>query len=915
MCVNLCSTFNIYKTYTLCGESFAKPAKEEKKWWKRTLTTLVENTEDIKDTNKGHASGWRSIFGKKGLITGAAMILIPLMIDIFKDPMKNLANFMGNFLGIGDNTDGKRTDASGNVVSNDDVLERIAMAGAKIGSGAMKSADNIRKLLGGEAVEANKFETGIAKAIQKGKSIGTKFANTTFGSKVVGAGSATGDMISTFSKEAVKAIKNADAWLTSKVRGIDNKAIRGILNALLAVVESPATLGRFSGKIAKTFASGALTIGAGLGTGGVATVVFGTYGAITGFSDAETAKLFGISKGDVTTGMKAISSIVKAFFSTGWFFLLDIANDICVSVTGFDAIRAIVDLIYATFTDKESVEKLQASRSNFEAGHAQYVDLASQLGIETDISLDAYSDKVNRGFFGKVTDTAGKGFDMTKRFFFGNKGDTDKYQQALDLKAKLENMDASVKETEAYKQLVKDNEEALANYATSENILVRMGDTASKAFSSVSNFFKDTFEEIGKAGTEIIGYSEVDAIPLGSMFTTGKPTDTGIIGGIKTAMFYVIRGFLSIGKVFSAGLDIAGKALGKVVDGGKAVVNTVSDFAGNTVDKVKSGAASMKEKGSNFLGNVKNTASNIWSGVKSFFSGEGGVGGEVQSNMLSRYNVTSNFGKRNLTGEIEGHSGIDLNGGKNFPVESFTAGKVVKVVNMYKPDTGSLSNRDGGGFGNHVIVQNDDNTFSYYAHLNKVAVSNGDTVSPGQIIGLQGHTGRSTGSHLHYEVRQSRTKGTSIDPVVYLKNYKTGVPYTPGDTANTEFTTGTLDTGAGLSGYVSYFGDVLSQITAPMKEIVSKFRGVLSGILGEKGEKTDSDGPSPGILASIGNRIGDAVKQFESGSSGSSTISSGKGDYGGVSFGTYQFPTYGKAKLENGSLVDFWNSISWSSSW
>ena len=56
-----------------------------------------------------------------------------------------------------------------------------------------------------------------------------------------------------------------------------------------------------------------------------------------------------------------------------------------------------------------------------------------------------------------------------------------------------------------------------------------------------------------------------------------------------------------------------------------------------------------------------------------------------------------------------------------------------------------------------------------------------------------------------------------------------------------------------------------------------------------------------------GDYVGKHVKQFESGTKGSSTISSGTGDYGGVSFGSYQFPSYKKAVTTDGSLPEFWN--------
>lgn len=901
----------------------ARTAKEEKSWWRKTFTKLVDNTSEIKDSSKEHTFNWASIFSKKGLITGAAIVLLPLLYNVLKDPARFLSGLAGDIgrtivdsvkdlLGFGDD-DGQRTDASGNIITSDDTMERLTMGGMKLGAAASKTITNVSQLLKGVhpddiAGGASKFQQGTAKLIQGGKNIAGYLGNVGLGTSVDGSKNTISGMIDSFIKESGKAIKNAEAWLTSKVAGIDNKAIRTILGAL-SKVAMPSTLAKFSDKIAKPFASGMLKVGTGLATAGVGTIVFGTYGAITGYSDAETAKLFGIDQSNVTKGMKRISSIVKAFFSTGWFFILDILNDICVNLTGFDAIRALVDAIYAAFTSEEDMEKLYANRDKFEAGHAEYIDLASQVGLDTDLSLDAYNDKVNRGFFGKATDAVGGAFGTAKRFVFGNDGDSVKYQQALELQKRLEAMDGTVKSTEAYQLLLKENEEALVTYAESQNLLTRMGDVASKAFGSIGNFFKDSFSNLVDAGQEIIGYANVDDVPLSQIFTAGKPKDKGIGGAIKTAAFYLIRGVMSIGKVIGSGFDAVGRAVESltkstegIISKGTELIREKAPIVAETYDKVKDVAGSAVDGAKNLWSNIKTGASNLWN--KLGFGG--GVGGEVQTNMLSKYNVTSNYGKRNITGQLEGHSGVDLSGGNNFPIESFTAGKVVKVVNKFMPDSGSVNSKDGGGFGNHVIVKNDDGTYSYYAHLNKVGVTDGQTVSPGQIIGLQGHTGRSTGSHLHYEVRQSMTKGSSIDPVAYLKSYKTGVPYQAGDVNSTEFTTGTEPTATGLAGFVESMSNVMTEAMSPFNQILSSMSGVVSSALGHN-TSTGSTSSGMTYTGTSGNRIGDSVKKFESGSSGPLTISGGKGDYGGVSFGTYQFPTYGKTTVTSGNLYNFWN--------
>jgi murein DD-endopeptidase MepM/ murein hydrolase activator NlpD len=61
--------------------------------------------------------------------------------------------------------------------------------------------------------------------------------------------------------------------------------------------------------------------------------------------------------------------------------------------------------------------------------------------------------------------------------------------------------------------------------------------------------------------------------------------------------------------------------------------------------------------------------------------------------------------------------------------------------------------RKGSGFGNLIILQHNLGFRTYYAHLHKIQVKSGSFVHKGQQIGLSGNTGRSTGAHLHYEVR------------------------------------------------------------------------------------------------------------------------------------------------------------------
>ena len=71
----------------------------------------------------------------------------------------------------------------------------------------------------------------------------------------------------------------------------------------------------------------------------------------------------------------------------------------------------------------------------------------------------------------------------------------------------------------------------------------------------------------------------------------------------------------------------------------------------------------------------------------------------------------------------------------------------------------------GGGYGNLVIVDHDDNWRTYYAHLSEIVVEVGQEVRQGELLGGAGTTGYSTGPHLHFEIRY---QGRPVDPHVHL---------------------------------------------------------------------------------------------------------------------------------------------------
>ncbi|MFJ3905270.1 peptidoglycan DD-metalloendopeptidase family protein [Streptomyces sp. NPDC090025] len=81
----------------------------------------------------------------------------------------------------------------------------------------------------------------------------------------------------------------------------------------------------------------------------------------------------------------------------------------------------------------------------------------------------------------------------------------------------------------------------------------------------------------------------------------------------------------------------------------------------------------------------------------------------------------------------------------------------------------------GGSYGNQVVIQHADGTFSQYGHLSSLSVSAGQTVSGGQQIGLSGATGNVTGPHLHFEMRTGPEYGSDIDPLAALRQHGVGI--------------------------------------------------------------------------------------------------------------------------------------------
>ncbi|MFT6083620.1 MAG: murein DD-endopeptidase MepM/ murein hydrolase activator NlpD [Alphaproteobacteria bacterium] len=118
--------------------------------------------------------------------------------------------------------------------------------------------------------------------------------------------------------------------------------------------------------------------------------------------------------------------------------------------------------------------------------------------------------------------------------------------------------------------------------------------------------------------------------------------------------------------------------------------------------------------------------------------------------------LTSNFGYRRdpFTKKGRMHSGIDFAARTGTPLVASGVG-VIKYAGRR------------GGYGNVVEIYHSTGIYSRYAHMSKISVKKGQRVSKGQRVGSVGSTGRSTGAHLHYEIRIGKK---AINPSIFLKN-------------------------------------------------------------------------------------------------------------------------------------------------
>jgi murein DD-endopeptidase MepM/ murein hydrolase activator NlpD len=123
--------------------------------------------------------------------------------------------------------------------------------------------------------------------------------------------------------------------------------------------------------------------------------------------------------------------------------------------------------------------------------------------------------------------------------------------------------------------------------------------------------------------------------------------------------------------------------------------------------------------------------------------------------VVGEVEFTSGFGVRSdpFLGRPAMHTGLDFRAATGDPIRATANGRVVSAAYA-------------GGYGRMVEIDHGNGLSTRYGHMSAINVKVGDVIKIGQVIGLVGSTGRSTGPHLHYE---TRIDGEAVDPQKFLR--------------------------------------------------------------------------------------------------------------------------------------------------
>jgi murein DD-endopeptidase MepM/ murein hydrolase activator NlpD len=190
----------------------------------------------------------------------------------------------------------------------------------------------------------------------------------------------------------------------------------------------------------------------------------------------------------------------------------------------------------------------------------------------------------------------------------------------------------------------------------------------------------------------------------------------------------------------------------------EALANAVSQSGGVGIAKLVEGSFDKGSTGSKVEGAGPNVAGDNLFGHVSKSNEASGSGAAPTDATDVTPEVSSGFGARKdpINGARGFHTGIDVAAGEGSPILAAASGIVRRAGRR-------------GGYGNAVEIDNGAGISTLYGHASSLSVKAGEHVEAGEPIARVGHTGRATGSHLHFEVRKD---GKPTDPQSTLNSWK-----------------------------------------------------------------------------------------------------------------------------------------------
>lgn len=710
-------------------------------------------------------------------------------------------------------------------------------------------------------------------------------------------------------------------------------------------------------------------------------VITYTYAGVTGLTAKETANLFRVSEDQVTLTMRFAAAGYKVLLNYAWFPIFDLVSEIGVALGCIDIKRELLsllyelrmqDLMYMGFVDKNRINDLHNDQKDFQTEFLEYtkaqqlamgnvkLDANGQIEYDSDgnpVLIDesmketfaSFNDRQNSTIFNTILNNMAKGSpDDTK--IEGLNTRIDNLEKSADAglidrenkyyKQTKQSLEVAIKENDLGEGKTYTSEQIAHVYRTTpEDIQKKIGKNKNITIDDIVN----SMYKKGTTSKKYV-YTLVEEL-IKEKDATDREEPIFLIGDVK--------------KKFDLS-DMKPEYISGMWANRALTIDDIVNFTGYSKEEVKKRMAGVKPRNNvkplgiggelpdlNNLKEIKESDKKS-SQVPQFkgyninqnydenyaktelrneflnkkISNTLGIGGDEELALLKQYKKTSDY---NIVRGFNGgrvHRGIDLAKENNAPIHSFTDGVVKYVESGHKANSGFLGSKAGGGYGNYVVVTDALGNDNYYAHLNGVNVKVGDNVKRGTKLGIQGHTGNSTGSHLHYEVR---LKGGAdrADPTKYLEKYNSSssVGYLDESSTTTQSSNSTNDTNTNSqpsNPFISSLTNLVNNITEPINTITTSIQNSVNNALGfiadtsslsnnNNNTYSSSSSTNTGSLPNGSNLIGDYVKQFESGNAGPEMISSGAGDHGGVSFGTYQFPSYNKTP-SGGLLQRFWDT-------